>query len=60
MSGRDMDSTVTRKARTGRTPLLSVDKHEQIIDIVKANPKQIKTAINTIDEMFGKTIASKP
>jgi len=36
-----------------------VDKHEQIIDIVKANPKQIKTAINTIDEMFGKTISVK-
>ncbi len=47
------------KPRGGRKPLLSMDKHEQIIDIVKENPKQIKTAINTINEMFGKTISVK-
>jgi transposase len=56
---RDGLDSLLEKPRAGRTPLLSVDKHEQIIDIVKENPKQIKTAINTINEMFGKTISVK-
>ena len=56
---RDGFDSLLEKARAGRTPILSVDKHEQIIDIVKENPKQIKTAINTINEMFGKTISVK-
>ena len=33
--------------------------HDEVINIIKENPKQIKTAINKIKETFGKTISAK-
>ena len=53
-----LDSLIEKK-RPGRKPIIPADRHNEVIDIVKENPKQIKTAINKIEEIFGKTISVK-
>lgn len=45
--------------RPGRTPLIPEDRHSEVIDIVKENPKQLKSAISTIEAVFGETISVK-
>ena len=45
--------------RPGRTPLIPEDRHNEVIDIVKENPKQLKSAISTIEAVFGETISVK-
>ncbi|MFK5954566.1 MAG: hypothetical protein QM498_16045 [Desulfobacterium sp.] len=35
------------------------DRHDEIIDIAKENPKQLKSAINKIEEVFGERISVK-
>lgn len=47
------------KPRPGRTPLIPVEKHDEIIDIVKKNPRQLKSAITEIEEKFGEKISVK-
>ena len=47
------------KPRPGRTPIISKDKHDEVIDIVKENPKQLKSAIGKIEKTFGKKISTK-
>lgn len=47
------------KLRPGRTRLIPGEKHDEIIDIVKKTPKQLKTAITEIEEKFGKKISVK-
>jgi transposase len=51
--------SLTDKPRPGRKPILSEDKHGEIIDIVKENPKQLKRAISKIEETFGERISVK-
>ena len=45
--------------RPGRTLLIPEEKHEEIIDIVKKNPRQLKSAIIEIEEKFGIKISIK-
>jgi len=52
------DSLIEQR-RPGRNPIISPDMHDEVINIIKENPKQIKTAINKIKETFGKTISAK-
>jgi transposase len=47
------------KPRPGRTPLIPGEEYAEIIDIVKKNPRQLKTAIIEIEEKFGKKISIK-
>ncbi|WP_249060763.1 helix-turn-helix domain-containing protein, partial [Desulfobacter hydrogenophilus] len=47
------------KPRPGRTPLIPGDKHDEVIDIVKKNPRQLKSAITEIEGTFGKKISVK-
>lgn len=47
------------KPKSGRKPIIPEDKHDEIIEIVKENPKQIKSAIPKIEEKFGKKISVK-
>ena len=51
--------SLTDKPRSGRKPIISEDTHDEIIDIVKENPKQLKSAISKIEEKFGKKISVK-
>ena len=47
------------KPRPGRTLLIPKDRHDEVIDIVKENPKQLKSAIGKIEEVFGEKISVK-
>jgi len=47
------------KLRPGRKPLIPVEKHDEVIDIVKKNPRQLKSAIIEIEEKFGEKISVK-
>lgn len=47
------------QARPGRTPLIPEERHGEVIDIVKKNPKQLKSAITEIEEVFGEKISVK-
>jgi transposase len=51
--------SLIEKPRTGRKPIIPQEKHAEIIDIVKENPKQIKSAIPKIQEKFGEQISVK-
>lgn len=39
--------------------LIPENRHDEIIDIAKENPKQLKSAINKIEEVFGEKISVK-
>lgn len=54
----EFDSLI-EKPRTGRKLIIPKEKHAEIIDIVKENPKQIKSAIPKIQEKFGEQISVK-
>jgi len=54
----DFDSLI-EKPRSGRKPIIPEDLHEEVIDIVQENPKQIKAAISKIEEKLGKTVSAK-
>ncbi|MGM0654704.1 MAG: helix-turn-helix domain-containing protein [Thermodesulfobacteriota bacterium] len=45
--------------RPGRTLLIPEERHEEVIDIVKKNPRQLKSAIAEIEEVFGEKISVK-
>jgi len=45
--------------RSGRTPLIPEERHGEVIDIVKKKPKQLKSAIAEIEEVFGEKISVK-
>ncbi len=45
--------------RPGRTPLIPEERHGEVIDIVKKKPKQLKSAITEIEEVFGEIISVK-
>ena len=47
------------KPRPGRNLLIPKDRHDEVIDIAKENPRQLKNAINKIEEIFGKKISVK-
>jgi hypothetical protein len=47
------------KPKSGRRSIIPEGKHAEIIDIVKEDPKQIKSAIPKIEEKFGKKISVK-
>ncbi|WP_245531938.1 helix-turn-helix domain-containing protein [Desulfobacter postgatei] len=47
------------KPRSGRTPLIHSEMHDEVIDIVKKNPRQLKSAITEIQEKFGKKVSVK-
>jgi len=47
------------KPRPGRPSLISGERHDEIINIVKKNPKQLKSAITEIEELFGKKVSVK-
>ncbi|WP_342668608.1 helix-turn-helix domain-containing protein [Desulfobacter vibrioformis] len=47
------------KPHPGRTPLIHGEEYAEIIDIVKKNPRQLKTTITGIEEKFGKKISIK-
>jgi transposase len=47
------------KPRPGRTPLIPEHRHDEVIDIVKENPKQLKSAISKIEDVFGERISVK-
>ena len=51
--------SLLERPRPGRKPIFSKDEQDEIIDLVKENPKQIKTAINTIEEKLGKKTSVK-
>lgn len=52
------DSLIEQR-RPGRNPIIPPDRHDEVINIIKESPKQIKMAINKIEEIFGKTISAK-
>ena len=47
------------KPRSGRTPLIHSERHDEVIDIVKKNPRQLKSANTEIQEKFGKKVSVK-
>lgn len=47
------------KPRPGRNLLIPKDRHDEVIDIAKKNPRQLKSTINKIEEIFGKKISVK-
>lgn len=51
--------SLIEKPRPGRKPIISKDKYYEILEIVKENPKQLKSAINKIEEKFDKKISVK-
>ena len=51
--------SLIEKPRAGRKPLIPGNRHAEVVDIVKENPRQLKTAINTIEEIFGEKISVK-
>ncbi len=51
--------SLTDQPRPGRTPLIPKERHGDVIDIVKKKPKQLKSAITEIEEVFGEKISVK-
>lgn len=45
--------------RPGRPLIIQESEHEEVIAIVKENPRQIKSALKKIEEKFGRTISPK-
>jgi len=56
---KDRFDSLIEQRRPGRNPIIPPEMHDEVINIIKENPKQIKTAINKIKETFGKTISAK-
>ena len=54
----EFDSLID-KPKPGRKPIIPEDRHAEVIDIVKENPKQIKSAIPKIEKIFGVKISVK-
>jgi len=51
--------SLLEKPRSGRKPIIPETCHEEVIDIVKENPKQIKAAVSKIEEKLGKMVSVK-
>ncbi|MGK5090561.1 helix-turn-helix domain-containing protein [Deltaproteobacteria bacterium TL4] len=52
------DSLLTA-VKSGRPLIIQESDHDEVIDIVKENPRQTKIALEKIQERFDKTISQK-